>query len=112
MDLTKEKNKGKLIIIRYNKHPKVHYYQHNVCKYIIANWVTFYIYIIYTDITRAGKKLEMSARGHFEGSEMSSKVRDFRPKKIATKARDLRPILNPHLQYFLNPQSLILNLQS
>ena len=26
--------------------------------------------------------------------------------------RDLRPILNPHPQYFLNPQSLILNPQS
>ena len=57
---------------------------------------------------RAGKKLKTSARGHFEGSELSSKVRYFRPKKIATKVRDLRPILNPHAQYFLNPQSLIL----
>ena len=27
---------------------------------------------------RAGKKLKMSARRHFEASEMSSKVRDFR----------------------------------
>ena len=39
----------------------------------------------------AGKKLKMSTRGHIEGSDLSSKVRDFRPKKNATKVRDLRP---------------------
>ena len=30
--------------------------------------------------SRAGKKLKMSVRGHFEGSEMSSKERDFLTK--------------------------------
>ena len=33
----------------------------------------------------------------------------FPAKKIATKVRDLRPILNPHPQYFLNPSSSIFN---
>ena len=63
--------------------------------------------VIPIPIVRAGKKLKMSARGHFKGSDMSSKVRDFRPKKIATKVPDLRPFLNPHSLYFLNshPQS-------
>ena len=27
-------NKPLESLIRYNKHPKVHYYQHNVCKYL------------------------------------------------------------------------------
>ena len=62
--------------------------------------------------------LNIAHHMHFEGSEMSSKVRDFRQKIIATKVRDLRPILNLHPQYFLNPQSsiqtliIILNPQS
>ena len=30
---------------------------------------------------RAGKKLKMSARGHFESSKMSSKVCDFRQRE-------------------------------
>ena len=71
---------------------------------------------------RAGKKLKMSAHGHFEGSEMPSKVRDFRQKKLRQKSVILGPssililntssilntlssIFNPHPQYFLNPQS-------
>ena len=33
----------------------------------------------------AGKKLQMFTRGHFEGSEMSSKLRDFRQKKSRQK---------------------------
>ena len=37
-------------------------------------------------------ELEKSSKcGHFEGSEMSSKVRDFLRQKIATQVRDLRP---------------------
>ena len=57
----------------------------------------------HTKICRAGKNLKMSTHEHFEGSEMSSKVRDFRPKKIVKKVHDLRPILNPNPQYILNP---------
>ena len=64
----------------------------------------------YPTASRAGKKLQMSTRGYFEGSEMSSKVSDFRQNKIATKVRDLRPILNT--SSILDPQSSILDPQS
>ena len=63
---------------------------------------------------RAGKKLKMSTNRHFEASEMSSKVRDFRRREIKKKMHQYTVLLiigkpnpNPHPQYFLNPQSLI-----
>ena len=61
-------------------------------------------------IPRAGKKLKMSARGHFEGSEKSSKVCDFRQRETKKKMHQYtvlliigRPNHNPPPQYFLNP---------
>ena len=56
---------------------------------------------------RAGKKLKMSTRGHFETSEMSSKVRDF--QQIATKCMILGPSSILRQSLILNPQSSIFN---
>ena len=87
----------------------------NILTLFSAHWLL-------TLARRAGKKLNMSARRQFEGSEMSSKVRDFLPQKMRQQCVILGPssmlpqssnldpqpsIFNPnpnhHPQYFLNP---------
>ena len=52
---------------------------------------------------RVGKNLKMSTRGHYEGSEMSSKVRDFRQKKSRQKC----VILGPSSILILNTSSIL-----
>ena len=63
---------------------------------------------------RAGKKLKMSTRGHFEGSEMSSKVHVFRRQNSRQKCGILGPssILILNASSILHPQSSILDPQS
>ena len=65
---------------------------HQTLKFILKHCGTSdHIFLAVHCTVQSWKKAQMSARGRFEGSEMSSKVRDFRPKKIATKVCDLMP---------------------
>ena len=49
-------------------------------------------------LVRAGKKLKMSACGHFEASEMSSKVQDFVHFRRHFEASEMSSIINPNPQ--------------